>query len=37
VTATSSAVGNMALFKVRVTGAGYGYLPKLDEYVYMAA
>ena len=27
-------VGNMALFKVRVSGVGYSYRPKLDEFVY---
>lgn len=27
-------VGNMALFKLRVSGVGYAYRPKHDEYVY---
>jgi hypothetical protein len=27
-------LGNMALFKLRVTGTGYSYRPKFDEYVY---
>lgn len=27
-------LGNMALFKMRVTGTGYSYRPKFDEYVY---
>jgi hypothetical protein len=27
-------VANMALFKIRVTGVGYAYRPKHDEYVY---
>ena len=27
-------VGNMALFKIRITGVGYAYRPKHDEYVF---
>jgi hypothetical protein len=27
-------VGNMTMFKLRVSGIGYAYRPKLDEYVY---
>jgi hypothetical protein len=27
-------VGNMTMFKIRITGVGYSYRPKLDEYVY---